>query len=178
MELFAQRPMASVTVQEIAAASGVALRTLYRYFPTKEGIFAAFPRRGAEELAAAIRCRPTDETPYEALRGAFAEVASDAEIAEAERWLAAVVTSGAVDRIARLSLVVSTETLAVALADRSKLSPEDLWPQMAATMAAGALTVGTQRWASLGGRLVQHQLVALEIAGQGIANMPGAGSGH
>jgi AcrR family transcriptional regulator len=172
IELFAARPMTEVKVEEIAATARVAVRTLYRYFPTKEEIFAGVPRRGAERVAAGIRARPSEETPFEALRSAFAEVAGDAEIAEVERWLRAVVNSEAVDRIARLSLVVSTAVLTAALGERSGLAADDLWPQMAGTMAAGALTVGTQRWAVTGGRLVDHQLAALDVAGKGISNMP------
>jgi AcrR family transcriptional regulator len=170
IDLFASRPMADVKIEEIAATAGVAIRTLYRYFPTKEHIFAGVPRRGAERVAAAIRSRPQKESPFEALRNAIGEVAGDVEIAEVERWLQAVANSDIGERIARMSLVVSIEALTSALADRCGTAADDLWPQMAGTMAAGALLVGTQQWAREQGDLVEHQLAALDIAGEGIGH--------
>ena len=176
IEMFAARPMVEVKVEEIAATAGVAIRTLYRYFPTKEHIFAGLPRRGAERVAASIRARPSREKPFQALRKALVEVAGDVEMAEVERWLQAVVKSDAADRIARMALVASTEALTAALAERAGLSPDDVWPQMAGTMAAGAMLVGTQQWARKGGDLIDHQLVALDIAGAGISRTPGVGA--
>src|SRR3954465_8013224 len=65
LDLFADRPMSEVTVEEIAVHAGVAVRTLYRYFPTKEHLFAGMPRRRAEQMAELMRARPAQETPFE-----------------------------------------------------------------------------------------------------------------
>ncbi|MGW3352912.1 TetR/AcrR family transcriptional regulator [Nonomuraea rubra] len=43
MDLFDERGYNAVTIDEIAAASGVSPRTFYRYFGTKEGLFTTDP---------------------------------------------------------------------------------------------------------------------------------------
>jgi AcrR family transcriptional regulator len=61
--LFAKRGFREVTVDEVAEAAGVSARTLFRYFPTKEDFLLGFPRRGAQELTAAISQLAPSSTP-------------------------------------------------------------------------------------------------------------------
>jgi AcrR family transcriptional regulator len=118
MRLFAARPMSEVTVEEVAAEAGVALRTLYRYFPTKEEIFAAYPRREARRLGDRITARPASETPFEAVRRAIAETRAATAPAERDQWMTAVTNCHTNDRIARVALVARASTLSDALARR------------------------------------------------------------
>lgn len=172
IELFAERPMPDVTVDEIAAHAGVAIRTLYRYFPSKEHLFAGMPRRSAEELAAGVRARPADETPYEAMRMAIGGVGFDPD--ELTIWMRAFVRCDDPDRIAVMGYVASLDAMIEVMAERSELTVDDLWPNMAGSIAASALIVGFKRWHAEGGRLEGHMIAALDVAGHGLARGPRA----
>jgi AcrR family transcriptional regulator len=70
VRMFLDRGFQEVTVEEIAAAVGVSVRTFYRYFGSKEGVLLAFALRSSRFLPEAVRRRPDDETAYAALRAA------------------------------------------------------------------------------------------------------------
>jgi AcrR family transcriptional regulator len=59
---FAEHGFASTHVQAIADRLGVGNGTVYRYFPTKEGLFLAAVERGLEELTAEIDAVMADPT--------------------------------------------------------------------------------------------------------------------
>jgi AcrR family transcriptional regulator len=172
MRLFAARPMSEVTVEEVAVEAGVALRTLYRYFPTKEEIFAAYPRREAGHLGDRIRARPPGEAPFEAVRSAIVETRTETPFDELEQWMTAVINCHTNDRIARVALVAMATTLSDALAQRVGAEPDDLWPAMAGAMIAAALDVAMRQWLVKRGELIAHQLAALDIVGLGLDARP------
>jgi AcrR family transcriptional regulator len=66
--LFIERGFENVTVAEIAEVAHVSVKTVFNYFPTKEDLF--FDRAGAvrDALLDAVRERPQDTSPLEALR--------------------------------------------------------------------------------------------------------------
>jgi AcrR family transcriptional regulator len=81
--LFIERGFENVTVAEIAEAAQVSVKTVFNYFPTKEDLF--FDRAGAVRAALldAVRARPQDTSPLEALR----TVLSDRRVPfEASGW--------------------------------------------------------------------------------------------
>jgi AcrR family transcriptional regulator len=62
-KLFAQHGFRAVTVDEIAEAAGVAARTLFRYFPTKEDFLLGFTRRGLQVLVDLIAALEPNSDP-------------------------------------------------------------------------------------------------------------------
>ncbi len=70
--LFDARGFAATTVREIADAAGVTERTFFRYFPGKEALLVDDIRAWLPSFGDAIRDRPLDEAPLEAVENAIA----------------------------------------------------------------------------------------------------------
>ena len=172
LALFAARPIGEVTVDEIATAAGIGVRTLYRYFPAKEDVFRAYPRRVAQQLADLLRARPPSETPFEAMREAFCELQADP--AERGRWMAAYSNSETHERIARSALEAMASGFSDALADRTGTARDDVWVEMAGWMVATAMAIGSRQAMVKGGTLLDHVLAAWNVAGSGIAHVGNA----
>jgi AcrR family transcriptional regulator len=73
LELFTTRGYEQTTVDEIAAAVDVSQRTFFRYFAGKEDAALAVQQLAMEHFVEALRARPAQEPPLEALRRALAE---------------------------------------------------------------------------------------------------------
>jgi AcrR family transcriptional regulator len=87
--LFAAHGFDSVTVDQIAAAVGVHPRTVARYFPSKDDIVLAYPRRIGAGIRAELERRPLDESPFDALCEAVTATVQHAALAgdvEALTW--------------------------------------------------------------------------------------------
>jgi AcrR family transcriptional regulator len=162
LELFGRRPMEDVTVEQIAVAAGVSVRSFYRYFGSKEEIFTGYPKRRAQEIAAGLAGRPAGEAPFEALRNTVGELALDGND-NLRRWQAAVAATHAGERMSHLVVAVSSPILTEALAARAGTAPGDLWPSVAGSTAAHALVIGARRWQVAGGSLRDHMLAPLDL---------------
>lgn len=74
--LFAERGFATVSVDEICAAAGVAPRSFFRYFPTKADVLLEPTREIAEQLDALLAVAPTDVDDATALADAIRSLAA------------------------------------------------------------------------------------------------------
>jgi AcrR family transcriptional regulator len=61
-ELFAERGFRATTLEDVADAADVTVRTLLRYFPTKEDLALALQQRAFDRLADNLRTRPPEMT--------------------------------------------------------------------------------------------------------------------
>jgi AcrR family transcriptional regulator len=76
-ELFTERGYEPVTMHEIAAAAGVAVRTLYLHFPSKASMLLAYFDDWLEDLVATISARPIDEPIADAAAAALGALSAD-----------------------------------------------------------------------------------------------------
>jgi len=66
--LFEQRGFEHVTVAEIADASNVSVKTLFRYFPSKEELLFAGEHEVLDEILDAVRARAPGESALDAVK--------------------------------------------------------------------------------------------------------------
>ncbi|EGJ73022.1 putative TetR family transcriptional regulator [Streptomyces sp. Tu6071] len=102
IELFDAQGFGETTVEQIAAAAGISLRTFYRHCAVKEEVLTPLLTEGVEELVRALAARPSGEPLVDAARTALlagssvngADTRRTARVMLAEpalkaRWLAA-----------------------------------------------------------------------------------------
>ncbi|MGA5317469.1 TetR family transcriptional regulator [Streptomyces pseudogriseolus] len=70
LDLIVTRGYDGTTVDDIAAAVDVSQRTFFRYFASKEEVALFVPGLAEQRITEAVRDRPRDEAPLEALRRA------------------------------------------------------------------------------------------------------------
>ncbi|MEU4115895.1 TetR family transcriptional regulator [Kitasatospora sp. NPDC028055] len=152
--LFAEQGFDAVTVDEIAASTGISKRTFFRYFASKEDVVVRFLADLGSGMRAELAGRPAGESPSTALRNTV-WAAIDACAGHAEQTLRVVqLILGTPALRARFLEHQSQwrEDLAAELADRLGVDPATgLHPRMAAGMALTAFDVVLQCWSASDG---------------------------
>lgn len=72
--LFTRDGYEAVGFDAVAAESGVSLRTLYRYFPTKDELLTPIIANGTAGLAERLAQRPAEESLADAVERAYAQM--------------------------------------------------------------------------------------------------------
>lgn len=153
--LFRSEGFEKVTLDDLAAASGVSRSTFLRYFGTKEDVVVgAFDVLG-ERVAKALRARPADEDDWTALRHALDPVVDHYRQDPA-------------GTLALVRLVLATPALcarqrekqrgwrpgvAQALAERGHPAAMTLAHEVRAAAALECLEISVERWADSGGEV-------------------------
>ena len=71
LALFDEKGFDGVTVEEIAAASGISQRSFFRYFATKEDIVVSGHAEFGERIIERVKARPQDEDVWVSLRRGY-----------------------------------------------------------------------------------------------------------
>lgn len=122
--LFVEDGLRATRAEDIARAAGVAPRTFYRYFATKEEAVAPLFAAGAQQWAEAVRDAPAALSVPEALRHAVARslTADDAANVESLEWVRSLLRmaaeSPALQAVWGTACHASEATLLAALEER------------------------------------------------------------
>ncbi|MER7198610.1 TetR family transcriptional regulator [Streptomyces sp. CB01635] len=122
--LFVEDGLRATRAEDIARAAGVAPRTFYRYFATKEEAVAPLFAAGAQRWAEAVRDAPAALSVPEALRHAVAQslTADDAANVESLEWVRSLLRmaaeSPALQAVWGTACHASEATLLAVLAER------------------------------------------------------------
>jgi AcrR family transcriptional regulator len=145
--LFAERGFEAVTVAEVARAAGVAEKTVFNYFPTKEELFYSRLEAFEEELLAAVRERAPGVSILAAVRGfliarrgvlAMQGPCGDEQATEQLRTVTRVITeSPALLARERQVFAQYAEALAALIGEETGARPGAIEPQVVANVLLG-----------------------------------------
>ncbi|WP_409236661.1 TetR/AcrR family transcriptional regulator [Streptomyces sp. PA5.6] len=156
--LFVADGLRATRAEDIARAAGVAPRTFYRYFPTKEESVAPLFAAGAQQWAEAVRAAPAELSVPDALRHAVREAlgAETAGAVESLDWVRSLlrmsVESAALRAVWADACHASEQTLLAVLGERAAPgeradAAHSLDLRLAAAVASAAVRVGVETWA-------------------------------
>ncbi|CAL9542961.1 hypothetical protein SUDANB145_04261 [Streptomyces sp. enrichment culture] len=160
--LFVRQGLRATRAEDIALAAGVAPRTFYRYFATKEEAVAPLYAAGAQLWAEAVRDAPAELSPPEALDHATRHMLTPgAEVSAASwEWTRALIrlagTSPALRKVWAEVCHTSECPLAQVLAVRVARGDDNVAARLVAShrlrfpaaVAVAALRVAVEQWAA------------------------------
>jgi len=171
LECLDEQPLGEVTVEAIATRAGVHVRTFFRYFPSREDVVLALPRRSVAAIAMHLASVPTSLTPIAALEQAVRDAERDLGEPRELRLLWTRVVQRSPELTARVG-AETYSTLLPLLTDRfrSAYSPTDAGTFAGAALGALQHLFGV--WVAKGGRgnlgeMTARGLQLLETAGRG-----------
>lgn len=177
LELALERGPDKVTVEEIADAADVSVRTFFNYFAAKEEAMVGADPQLCDALRAAVVGRPAGERPLEVIRSVLLPRASDVETAVAWMLRRAQLVRDHPSLLPRhLSALMKFEA-AIAegiAARRGTTLRDDLYVSVLVAAAFTTFRTAVFRWAATGGegRLVDDLDRAFGYLGAGLGVEP------
>jgi AcrR family transcriptional regulator len=141
--LFAERGFDETTTADIAEAADVSQRTFFRHFASKEAVLYGDNEEIAAAFGEAIRSRPADEAPLEAVAGALGSL-TQISAGDAERTLLQAQLAARYPSVSAYSRAVVQRSLeqavTAAVAERMGVDPlKDPRPEIIAGATMSAL---------------------------------------
>ncbi|MGW2963266.1 TetR/AcrR family transcriptional regulator [Streptomyces sp. NPDC001220] len=162
--LFVRQGLRATRAEDIAHAAGIAPRTFYRYFATKEEAVAPLYAAGAQRWAEAVRSAPAALSVPEALEHAVHHTLTPGAGVSAASWewvrtlIHLADTSPALRKVWAEVCQSSEDLLATILAERtapdtaSDTAPDNVAPtphlRFASAVAGAAVRVAVESWAA------------------------------
>jgi AcrR family transcriptional regulator len=169
LDLFANQGFEATTVDQIVAATGLSRTSFFRYFGSKEDLVLGDTTQTGLDFSAALRARPREEGPWEALRAAAltlpgADLAQDRALTIAKL----VRTSPALRARSLEKHQQWQDSLVPALQERLGGEPDasgtDLAARAVVAAALSCLQTATEVWAERDGRGTLGELYDQAIA--------------
>jgi len=171
LRLFEERGFDAVTVEDIATAGHISVRTFYRYFAAKEDVFQAQIDRRNRALRVALAGRPDDEPPLRALRVALEQVVAGEDPERLRRWIAVIASTTSVVNGVIGGIQFKTQaTMREFLATRLGMASDAVVPTMLAAATGGVIQAAHTRWFIQGGDLPALLAEGLEVLERGIGS--------
>ncbi len=169
LELFAARGFDAVTVEEIATAARISVRTFYRCFAAKEAVLQVQLDRRGEALRAALAARPEDEAPLRSMRIALDAVVSAEDPDLLRRWISVISATPHLVQSVLGGIQLKTQPLIAAFfAERLGTELDSFEPIVLAAAVGGVIQAAQTRWFLQGGDVVTLIGEGLEVLERGI----------
>ncbi|MFF7984740.1 TetR/AcrR family transcriptional regulator [Streptomyces sp. NPDC007901] len=156
--LFVRRGLRATRAEDIAQAAGIAPRTFYRYFATKEEAVAPLYAAGARRWAEAVRSAPAALSVPEALEHAVHHTLTPGEGVSAASWewvrtlIHLADTSPALRKVWAEVCRSSEDLLTSILAERTATPADNVAPhphlRFTSAVASAAVRVAVESWAA------------------------------
>lgn len=152
LKLFLSRGFDEVSMDDIAVASGVSRRTLFRHFPSKNALVWGDAEVLAERIATALTEAPPSSSLIEAITDAVehALTLGDGELEIMRRRLELIAHSEPLRAYGIHSTEPTLQVLASFIAQRTGQEPVDLMPAAAASAITSAVWAALYWWADHG----------------------------
>ncbi|MCX5192754.1 TetR/AcrR family transcriptional regulator [Streptomyces sp. NBC_00249] len=165
--LFSERGYEATTVEDIARAAGISLRTFYRYCPTKEDALTPVLTAGVAQLVEQLALRPAAEPVTEAVQAAFVTATAGDRYAQPGQTVRLIQVMSRVPEIRLRWLAVARamqDRLVPVLAARTGRAESALETRVLAAVLIDAVTVALEHWAAEEGREPLHEVSARALA--------------
>ncbi|MFZ3495286.1 TetR/AcrR family transcriptional regulator [Streptomyces sp. 5.8] len=153
--LFSERGYEATTVDDIARAAGISLRTFYRYCPAKEDALTPVLTAGVATLVEELALRPASEPLTEAAQAAFTIATAGARYEEPGQTVRLIQVMSRVPEIRLRWLAAARamqDRLVPVLAARTGRPEAALETRLLAAVLIDAVTVALEHWAAEDGR--------------------------
>ncbi|MCK7622765.1 TetR family transcriptional regulator [Streptomyces sp. RS10V-4] len=148
--LFSERGYEATTVEDIASAAGISLRTFYRYCAAKEDALTPVLTSSVGVLVEELARRPVDEPLTGAVRAAFDSSASARRLADADKARRLIRVMGSVPAVRMRWLAAGRDMqdqLVPVLAARTGTPADSMEVRLLACALIDALSVAMEHWA-------------------------------
>ncbi|MEU9117386.1 TetR family transcriptional regulator [Streptomyces sp. NPDC048483] len=148
--LFSDQGYDATTVEDIASAAGISLRTFYRYCAAKEDALTPVLTAGVGQLVEQLAARPLEEPLTSAVQAAFDTSTSPRRLADVERARRLIRVMGSVPAIRMRWMAAGRDMqdrLVPVLSARTGASQGSLEVRLLASALIDAITVAMEHWA-------------------------------